>query len=264
MENLYNIAVVTGASSGLGRQYVINLDKENLDEIWVIARRREKLEELQNEVRTPLKVLPLDLLKQESIDRYKSELESGPEGLNIKYLINASGYGRIGRYDDIPLQDIDDMIMLNCRAAVDITQLSLPYMTKGSHIMEICSVAGFKPLQYFNVYAASKAFLLRYSRALGRELLPRKISVTAVCPYWMKETEFISRAEKTENNAGSKKYIKGFFLPAHKKSTAAVSLSDAKRGMPVSTPSIFGTAFRLFSFLPDTIFLGLWDIFRHL
>lgn len=123
---------------------------------------------------------------------------------------------------------------------------------------------GFKPLQYFNVYSASKAFLLRYSRSLGRELFPQRITVTAVCPYWMKETEFIGKAEETEDNSGRKKYVKGFFLPAHMNSTASLSLRDAKAGFPVSTPSIFGTLFRIFSFLPDTIFLGLWDIFRHL
>ncbi|MCI5595512.1 MAG: SDR family NAD(P)-dependent oxidoreductase [Lachnospiraceae bacterium] len=78
--------------------------------------------------------------------------------------------------------------------------ICLPYMKAKSRILEICSTAAFQPFQYLNVYAASKAFLYRYSRALAVELRSRKITVTAVCPYWIKDTEFIPIARQNSDD----------------------------------------------------------------
>ena len=173
------IAVVTGASSGLGSEFVHQIDRssaERFDEIWVIARRLDRLEELRDSISTPVKILSFDLTKKSNLEAYSKELAKS--GVVIGLLINAAGFGKIGSVKDIPLESIDSMIDLNCRAAVDMTQLSLPYMRAGSRIMEICSTAGFSPFPYLNVYAASKAFLLRYSRALREELIGDGIIVT--------------------------------------------------------------------------------------
>lgn len=259
-EGIGLIAVVTGASSGLGSEYVRLLDTAGVyREIWVIARRKDRLERLQAQVGTPLRILTYDLSDRTSIDRYEAMLaETKPI---IGLLINAAGFGKIGRYDDIPRAEIDNMIDLNCRAAVDMTQASLPYMIPGCHIMEICSTAGFQPFPYLNVYAASKAFLYRYSRALGVELEDRGISVTAVCPYWIKDTEFIGTAQKTKDSSK----IAGFPFSSKVSTVAKWSLSDAMAGFPVSTPGPVCTAHRFFAkCFPDRFLMNAWELIRRI
>ena len=189
-----NIAIVTGASSGLGKEFVRQIDHtKKFDEIWLIARREERLKSLTQELTTPAKVLPLDLTDPTSIEVLKQKFSE--EHPNVQLLVNSSGYGKFGNYQEIPLQSSMDMIDLNCRALVAMTESTLPFMKNGAKIIQIASVAAFFPLPYMNVYAASKAFVLSYSRALNQELKSRKISVTALCPYWVK-TEFIDVAQK--------------------------------------------------------------------
>ena len=92
------IAVITGASSGMGREFVYAVDKEfQLDEIWVIARRKERLEELQEECRTPVRPIPMDLSDNASYAAYKDMLEA--EKPQVHLLINAAGYGLFGTFD---------------------------------------------------------------------------------------------------------------------------------------------------------------------
>ena len=153
------------------------------------------------------------------------------------------------------------MIDLNCKAAVDMTLISLPYMSAGDRILEICSTAAFQPFQFLNVYAASKSFLYRFTRALRYELWNRKIYVTAVCPYWVKDTEFIPTAKKTQ---GSRR-IKHFFLASKKKSVAKIALLDSKHRLPVSTPGIMCTVHRIVAkFIPSFIMCHIWDLLRIL
>ena len=207
-----NIAIVTGASSGLGGCFVHLLDEqEKLDEIWVIARREQRLNALKSQVKTPLRVLPLDLSDKAAV-RSLGELLSR-ENPSVRVLINAAGFGKIGRWDDISLDDTESMIDLNCRAAVAVTRVTLPFMSEGARIMQICSTAAFQPFPYLGIYAASKAFLYRYTRALRIELMPRRIKVTAVCPYWIKDTEFIAVARRTQDSS----YIKHFPLASREK-----------------------------------------------
>ncbi len=151
---------------------------------------------------------------------------------DVRMLINAAGSGKIAASAALPLEQVDQMIDLNCRAAVDVTQICLPYMDSGAKIMEICSTAAFQPIPYLNVYAASKAFLYRYSRALRFELRPRDITVTAVCPYWIKDTEFIpsarqtASADKTMSEAQSP--IRSFPLASTSKTVAERALMDTR------------------------------------
>ena len=175
------IAIVTGASSGLGMAFVRRLDAlGGLDEIWGVARRGERLEALAAELRTPMRPLALDLTRLESVETLRVLMrEEAPE---VAVLVNAAGFGKFGTCADLTLQETCDMIDLNCRAAAALTAAVLPYMGRGSRVLEICSSAAFQPLPGFNVYAATKAFLLRYSRALRWEAAPRGIRVTAVCP----------------------------------------------------------------------------------
>lgn len=193
------IAIVTGASSGMGREFFKKLDQnENLDEIWVIARRANRLEELKEQAKTPVRVIACDLTDSESIKNYKALLEK--EQPQIKILVNCSGYGKFGHSDVISLEDSLGMIDLNCKALVSITDVSLPYMAKNSHVVQLCSLSAFQPVPYLNVYAATKAFVLSYSRGLNAELKSRGIHVMAVCPGWV-ETEFFLRAETAQKDA---------------------------------------------------------------
>lgn len=257
------IAIVTGASSGLGREFVSLLDETwrgKIDAIWVIARRKENLEELKEETGLPVRVLALDLTKEEAISEIESLLQD--EQPDVRLLINAAGFGKIGRYDEIPREQIDRMIDLNCRAAVDMTQICLPFMTEGAHIMEICSTAAFQPFQYLNVYAASKSFLYRYARALRFELLPRKIYVTAVCPYWIKNTEFIPTASQTDPTA---REIRSFPLSMKVESIAVRALADTELGLAVSTPGPVCTLHRFFAkLIPNELLMWLFELIRRI
>lgn len=256
------IAVITGASSGLGRQFAAQIAKKekNIDEIWVIARREERLLALRGLCALPVRPLALDLTLPSSIDAIeKMYQEENPE---IGILINAAGFGKIGNYQNVGRKDCDRMIDLNCRAAVDLTAVSLPFMKKGDRILEICSTAAFQPFQFLNVYAASKAFLYRYSRALRVELFPAGIHVTAVCPYWIKDTDFISVAEETETD---KRRIRHYPLATHAAPVAAVALHDSRIGLPVSVPGFMCIVHRIAAkFIPHELMMGLWALFRRI
>lgn len=197
-----NIIVITGASSGLGREFAHQLDNmDGVDEIWGIALDLDKLNEVKSELKTPFRSFDFDLTKDENFDKYVGELKK--EDVNIKMLINCSGFGKFGRYDEIPVEASANMIDLNCKALVKMTELSLPFISNGGRIIQIASVAGFQPIPYINVYGATKAFVISYSRALNIELKHRNISVTCVCPFWTK-TNFFSRAKATEHSVVSK------------------------------------------------------------
>ncbi len=256
------IAIVTGASSGLGREYIKEInrkEKESVDEIWAIARREDRLRELKDISEIKLLPLPMDITEKKNIDQIRMLLER--EGPEITLLINAAGFAKIGSYESVSLTDSDRMIELNCRAAVDMTCICLPYMKKGARIMQICSTAGFQPFQYLNVYAATKAFLYRYSRALRVELFPRRIKVTAVCPYWIRDTEFIPVAKDTQKNG---KGIRHFPLSSTVHAVAAHSLTDSRLGLAVSTPGIVCLVHRIAAkFIPSEVMMGIWALLRR-
>lgn len=159
----------------------------------------------------------LDLLEKESFDTLEKELKYAHARISI--LIVNAGFGKIGSYAEICREDVDNMIDLNCRAAVDTTVTCLPFMKAGDRIIEVCSTAAFSPLHEINVYASTKTFLYNYSRALRMELLPRKISVTALCPYWMKDTEFLPVAFEKAGN--SRTYQSGHSSLVTPENTAA-------------------------------------------
>ena len=193
------IAIVTGASSGMGREFVKQVSKkEKFDEIWVIARRKEALESLKKEVKAKIRPITLDLQNSESFETYKKLLaEEKPE---VALLANIAGYGKFGKYDEISLEDCLGMIDLNCKALVAMSQLTIPYMKRGSKILQLDSLSAFQPVPYLNVYGSSKSFVLSYSRALNRELKTKGIRVMSVNPGWVK-TEFFDHATKSSNDA---------------------------------------------------------------
>ena len=248
------IGIITGASSGLGRAYAKRADKTmDLDELWLIARREDRLRDLAGELNTPAKVLPLDLTERESAARLEAllEREDAREGL----LVFAAGFGKFGRAEDMSLRENEDMIDLNCRAAVDVTRVCIPRLTKGSRVLEICSSAAFQPLPGMNIYAATKAFLLRYTRALRRERAGRGVKITAVCPFWIK-TEFMEVARRTENPTA----VRHTPFAMRPEAVAAWSLDMNALGLAVATCGPIPLIMRIGSKIqPSCVTMGVWE-----
>ncbi|PIE77623.1 MAG: short-chain dehydrogenase [Candidatus Delongbacteria bacterium] len=198
------IAIVTGASSGFGRDYANEIDKNfNLDEIWLVARREERLEEVaQNLTNSKGVVVKADLRRSDEIEKIFDLID---EDTTIDLLVNNAGFGKVGSFDKIDLESQLDMIDLNVKAVVNLTHRAIKYMKKGSKIINISSAASFAPLPYFNIYGATKVFVLNFSNALKVELEKREIDVIAVCP-GPADTEFfeIQGGVKTEGMKVSK------------------------------------------------------------
>ena len=188
-----NIAVITGASSGMGAYFAEWTDKlrDDIDEIWLIARREDKLKEVSKKLNKKVKIVPLDITLKESYSAFSGLLES--EKANVRLLINNAGYGKLGVFDDIATDDNIGMIRLNCEALTVISSLTLPYMTKGAEIINSCSIASFAPNTRMAVYSSTKAYVLSLSRAMREELKKREIIVLGVCPGPM-DTEFLGVA----------------------------------------------------------------------
>ena len=251
------IAIVTGASSGLGRAFVQRLDAQGgLDEIWGVARRGGRMEELAGRLSTPMRCLALDLAKQECILELRDLLER--EEPDVRVLINAAGFGKFGTWRDMTLQETGDMIDVNCRSAVEITAAVLPHMGRGGRVLEICSSAAFQPLPGFNVYAATKAFLLRYSRALRWEAAPRGIRVCAVCPGWIK-TDFMAVARDTKNG----RTVRRFPFALRPETVARRALRDS-RLLAVTTCGLPALVQRVASkLLPHCFIMACWEGLRR-
>lgn len=193
------IAVITGASSGMGRDFVRQIgDYECFDEVWVIARRADQLAQLQAECPFPVRPVSLDLTKEESFEAYRALLEA--EKPQIGLLVNCAGYGKFGRADEIPLPDQLGMVDLNAKALTAVTTLSLPYLRAGDRILQLDSLSAFQPVPYMAVYGATKAYVLSYSRALNAELQAQGIRVMAVSPGWV-QTPFFDRAMRPGDDA---------------------------------------------------------------
>ena len=220
------IAVVFGASSGIGRAIAEEIDLLKSDEIWLIARNEEKLRSVASSLLAKSKIIPLDFNDFASFEVLKNLYEK--ENPDIRFLVCSAGVGYCGSVADIDEKKAASMININCLALTLLTKISLPYMKKGSKIIEIASGAGFLPQPYFSVYAATKSYVISFSRALGTELKKDGISVTAVCPGPV-DTDFFSSLENV------KEYKKKFLISPKK--VAKSAMRCAKRGKAICTPT---------------------------
>ena len=219
------IAVITGASSGMGREFVYALDRdEEFDELWVIARREQRLLELKEKCRAKIRPIVLDLQQRESFALYRELLEQ--EKPEIAVLVNAAGFGLFGAFMDMDMDRQLDIIDLNSRALTAMCYMSVPYMAKGSRIYNMGSMSSCHPVPYINVYGASKAYVLNFSRALGVELKDRGIKVMAVCPGWI-TTEFFDHAIHDDTIS----YFNRYYPPEQ---VIEKALKDMKKGKNAS------------------------------
>lgn len=223
----------------MGREAALQVAKryQKLDEIWLIARRVDRLERMRDVIErfyaVNVRVIGLDLQKDGWQDEMRAQLSKYHP--KIFLLFNAAGYGRSGKFSEDSWQEQSGMIRLNCEALTTMTHLCIPYMREGGHILQIASSAGFAPQPSFAVYAASKAYVLSLSRALAFELKERKVTVTAVCPGPM-DTEFFQRFSDRETLSG----LKAKFM-AKTSDVVRLALNDAEKG---KEESVYGVSMR--------------------
>ena len=247
------IAIVTGASSGMGREFVLQLQPyAQVEEIWAIARRGHALEKLKAEVSVPVRPLCLDLTEEESFRTLEQLLDR--EKPEVALLVNAAGFGNFGAYHRVTPEEEGRMIDLNCKALVRMTRLCIPYMPSGSHILQLDSLSAFQPVPYITTYGATKAFVLSHSRAMNRELKEKGIRSKTMNPGWVK-TEFFSRAFRT--NAGEVQYFDRLY---EARDVVRTGLKDLYRSKKDS--SIHGLPVKLQVFLvklvPHSIVMDIW------
>ena len=188
-----SIAILTGASAGLGQSFFRSLVARypDLDGLWLIARRRERLEAMAEGCPIPVTVIPADLTDPAVYDQLGEKLKA--EGVKVHILINNAGLGELDNVIDSDWATQSRMVDLNCRALTAVTTVVLPYMERGGFVLNVCSIASFCPNARMTVYSSTKAYVMSFSRGLREELRPLGINVLAVCPGPMK-TEFLDVA----------------------------------------------------------------------
>ena len=236
----------------MGREAAVQIADRfgGIQEIWLVARRKERLEELEGRLPAEIRCFALDVTCEKDRNRLKEVLER--EKPEVKILVNSAGFGRIGKVGEFAADIECSMVRLNCEALCAMTHLVLPYMSPNSRILQFASSAAFLPQPKFAVYAATKSFVLSYSRALGRELKDRQIYVTAVCPGPV-DTEFFDIAETTAQIPLYKKLVM-----ANPRKVVRKALRDSFMGKSVSVYGVTMKAFRLLcKAVPHEILLGI-------
>ena len=245
-----NIAVITGASSGIGKEICFAIQDRipAVEEFWLFSRRKDELQKIANQLFCPARLFSYDLTEKEGIEEYRSALTKDKP--SILFLVNAAGFGKLGETEKLSESEQLKMIDLNCKALTAFTLYSLPFMRRKSRIIQIASAAAFLPQREFSVYAATKSYVYSFSLSLREELREREIGVTAVCPGPV-DTEFF----KVAGNEGKLRFAKSFFMAKPKK-VAMQALMDSVLKRPVS---VYGFSMKLFyamsRVIPDFILI---------
>lgn len=241
----------------MGQEFAMQLDGllHKVDEIWLIARRKDRLKELAEKLSISARVIPMDVSDEKDMFAFKKLLEV--EEPVIRLLINCAGFGLMGKFDEISIEEQLGMVKVNCEALTKMTWYCVPYMKKNSRILQLASSAGFFPQKYFTVYAASKAYVLSFSRALREELKHKKIWVTAVCPGPV-ATEFFDIAERYGSTLAVKKMT---MVSADRVVRTALKDSRDKKAVSVCSAPI--KLFHTFTkIIPDSLILGVINIMK--
>jgi uncharacterized protein len=174
------IALVTGASAGLGVEFARQLSERGY-RLVLAARRKERLEALAKEL-GDARAVTIDLSKANAAATLMADLEAHGEAVDL--LVNNAGFGLIGRFAELDARRERQMIDLNVGALADLCRAVAPGMIeqKSGGIINVASTAAFQPGPKMAVYFATKAFVLSLTEALHEELKPHGINVTCLCP----------------------------------------------------------------------------------
>ena len=244
-------AIVTGASAGLGMEFVRQLEENfpEVEQVWLIARSADKLEETARLLRrAQARCIPLDLCREESFGALATRLEE--ERPEVVVLVNNAGCGQLGNVGETPLAPQTRMADLNVRALTAVTHLTVPYLAKGGRVINLSSIASFCPNPRMTVYSATKAYVSAFSRGLGDELRSRGVTVTAVCPGPM-ATDFLGAADISGNSRTFE--VLPYCDPVR---VAKGSYAAAKAGRAVYTPRGFYKLYRVIAkLLPQRLMI---------
>ncbi|MFG3703977.1 SDR family NAD(P)-dependent oxidoreductase [Micromonospora sp. NPDC047670] len=233
-----DVALITGASSGIGAEFARQLAAEGRD-LALVARSVDRMDELAATLRQAhrvrVEVIGQDLAAPDATARVVAEL--GARGLEVTLLVNNAGFGTCGRFEEIPADRDHDQLMVNVVALTDLTHALVPAMLARGRggVINVGSTAGFQPAAYFAVYSAAKAFVLNFSLALWSEYRDRGLHVLALCPGPV-ETGFFE-AIGTRRAA-----IGGRFETPQRVVAGALRALARNRGYVVSGPGTFAGA----------------------
>lgn len=244
------IAVITGASSGLGKEFTKTIIKDysSLDEIWIIARRKERLEEIiKGNPNTNIRAIPLNL----SIDSEYEKLENLLAELcpQIYILINNAGFECSGIFKSMSVSAIQSMLSVNVKGFTMVQRLCSPYFIKGSFTIMTCSISSFTPVPHQAVYSASKRYIYTLGKALREEEKENGVKVLLLCPGNM-DTEMNPRGQSRQS-----RQINALPFLDMKKMTKT-ALRKVEQNKAVYTPGRFYKFYRVVSkVFPSAIIL---------
>jgi hypothetical protein len=177
---LKKVALVTGASAGLGVEFARQLSKRG-HRLVLAARRKDRLETLAKELGSA-RAVAIDLSKATAAAKLMADVEANGEVVDL--LVNNAGFGLIGRFAELDAKRLRQMIDLNVGALMDLCRAAAPGMIerKSGGIINVASTAAFQPGPKMAVYFATKAFVLSFTEALHEELKPHGINVSCLCP----------------------------------------------------------------------------------
>ena len=247
-----SVAIITGASGGIGSEFARQLSKLGLiDEFWFVARSEDKMTKLADELGVRAKIIGADLTCEDGINKVREALDA--EKPEVKFLINASGFGNFGAFDELSEKEVVQMIDLNVKALVLLTHMTVPYMEPGGRIIQLGSGSCFTPLPYFNIYSSSKVFVLHYTKSLNYELKKYGVRATCFCPGWV-GTDFLDKSVANGNTHPKK--IKPV-LNCEKVVRGCIKASVKGKSMYVTGKY---TKFQhvLFKLVPDSILSRIW------
>ena len=245
------IAIITGASSGMGAEFVKHIDREGCDQLWLVARRADRLEALASECTTPARIFAADLTADGEVEKLVDAARA--ENASVAWLVNAAGFGEFGEVGVQPLDTQMKMIDLNVKAVVKMCTLFAGSMEHGSHIINLGSGSVFNPLPYFAIYSSTKAFILHYSRAIYYEMKERGVTVSVFCPGWVK-TEFFDHTR--DNCERAPKSYKPMTYP---EDVVAYCMKKAKKGKCFIVHGAFTKTQHLMSkILPRRALIKIW------
>lgn len=250
-----SLAIVTGASSGIGASFCRQLVSEcGVDEIWLVARRKDRMTEVGESLGIAYKIIEADLSRDSGINAVREALSL--EKPTVDYLINCAGFGDFGSFDQISEEQVRAMIDLNVKATVLLCHICVPYMKKGGRIVNMGSGSCFTPLPYFNVYSSGKVFVLHYTKSLNFELKKYGIRATCFCPGWV-ETEFLGKATAAKNVTSLPVSAMKPILNCDK--VVAGCIKAMKRGRAMYVTGLYTKLQHLlFKVVPDPILTKIW------